>query len=378
MTVIILLFVITGFYVILIGSFAFKFDKVNEYIAPKKQFDVGFTIIIPFRNEGTNLPQLLDSINKLTYKKQLFEFIFVDDESTDKSVEMTQEFLSKTEISYSIITNKRRSNSPKKDAILTAIEKAQFDWIITTDADCILPEQWLSNFGAFTSEFNPKMIVGPVMYASETFSFLEHFQILDFLSLQGATIGGFGIKKPFLCNGANLAYEKKTFLELDGFRGNDSIASGDDIFLFEKFHNSFPDSVHFLQSKSSVVYTKTVKTWKGLIHQRMRWAAKSSSYNLQFGKLVGLTVLLMNLAVIISLIMMFISEDNSYYFLIIFMFKIGVDSTLIQKTSGFYRGKNKKIRDFAFGSLLYPFFSSFIVIKTLTSKFTWKGREFRK
>jgi hypothetical protein len=54
------------------------------------------------------------------------------------------------------------------------------------------------------------------------------------LSLQGATIGSFGIGKGFMCNGANLAYKKSLFQELNGFQGNDTIASGDDVFLLQK------------------------------------------------------------------------------------------------------------------------------------------------
>ena len=65
------------------------------------------------------------------------------------------------------------------------------------------------------------------------------------MSLQGSTVGGFGIGHPFLCNGANLAYKKHHFIQLNGFKGNDTIASGDDIFLFEKFIHAFPRQVHF-------------------------------------------------------------------------------------------------------------------------------------
>jgi hypothetical protein len=43
-----------------------------------------------------------------------------------------------------------------------------------------------------------------------------------------------------LCNGANLAYKKTVFTELNGFQGNENIASGDDIFLFEKFYKNIP------------------------------------------------------------------------------------------------------------------------------------------
>ena len=222
------------------------------------------------------------------------------------------------------------------------------------------------------------MIVGPVMYASYDFSFLEHFQILDILSLQGATIGGFGIKKPFLCNGANLAYEKNTFLELNGFDGNNTIASGDDIFLFEKFYKTYSHQVHFLKSTSAIVNTHPVNTWNELINQRMRWAAKSSSYKLWFGKWIGLIVLLANICLIFSLIMVFIDRENSTNLLACIVLKIGTDTLLIQRTSYFYRGKNKKIRDLEFSSLFYPFFSVFIVLKTLFGKYTWKGRKFRK
>lgn len=374
----IIFFIITGLYVALILYFIHGFNRVKEFKTHYEKFDVSFSIIIPFRNEAAHLPQLLESIRELTYFENKYEFIFVDDESTDDSVEIIHQYLSETSTLYSVITNERASGSPKKDAINAAIKKAQFEWIITTDADCILPKHWLYQFGEFSSIYDSKMLVGPVNYASHTFSFLEHFQILDFLSLQGATIGGFGIKKPFLCNGANLAYEKKTFLELDGFIGNDDIASGDDIFLFEKFYKAYPNTVHFLKSKQAIVTTSAVKTWKELINQRTRWAAKSSSYHLFFGKLVGLFVLLMNMSVIISFFSLFWNQVSFISFLFILIAKNAVDFTLITKTSFFYRGQKKKIRDYEFGSILYPFFSIYIVIKALTSKYSWKGRKFRR
>jgi cellulose synthase/poly-beta-1,6-N-acetylglucosamine synthase-like glycosyltransferase len=370
--------IITGLYVILIAFFIYGFDKIKSFETYHEQYTIRFSIIIPFRNEALNLPQLLDSITELSYFKNQYEIIFVNDDSSDNSVEIIQRHLSKTEISYAIINNQRKTNSPKKDAINIAIQKAQFEWILTTDADCVLPKNWLKQFGEFIHINNSKMVIGPVMYKSDNFSFLEHFQILDILSLQGATVGGFGIQKPFLCNGANLAYEKKTFIELNGFEGNTDIASGDDIFLFEKFQKVYPNQVNYLKSTSAIVMTHPVKTWKELIHQRMRWAAKSSSYNLWFGKFVGLIVLLTNLSLIISLFMMFAFRENSAYFLLSTLLKIGMDSILIHQTSLFYRGKNKKIKGYAFGSILYPFFSVYIILKVLTSKYNWKGRSFKK
>jgi glycosyltransferase involved in cell wall biosynthesis len=304
--------------------------------------------------------------------------LFVDDDSEDDSVESINIHLKDSQIQYRILKNLRSSNSPKKDAIKTAIHESKFEWILTTDADCILPIQWLSTYDRFIHEQHSEMLAGPVSYASVDYSFVEHFQISEFLSLQGATVGGFGIGKPFLCNGANLAYKKDTFLTLNGFEGNDQIASGDDVFLFEKFVETYPNKVHFLKSTSALVTTLPLKSWTEVIQQKTRWAAKSSSYNLWFTKLVGLIVVLMNLSMIVSLFLFLWDRKNFLTFLIVCLLKVGVDDHLITLTSHFYRGKEKKLRDVGFSSILYPFFSTYVAFRSVFVKYTWKGRKFKK
>ena len=188
---------ITIIYLILMLSFSYGIKKNKEFKEQKKPAIHSFSIIIPFRNEATNLQELLNSLLQLNYAKNKFECIFVDDDSTDTSSEIIHKYLSKTELSYSVISNQRTSTSPKKDAINTAIQFANFDWIITTDADCTLPNSWLQLFDEFLEINTSVMIVGPVMYSTNNSSFLENFQLLDFLSLQGATLGGKKKKKPF-------------------------------------------------------------------------------------------------------------------------------------------------------------------------------------
>ena len=54
-----------------------------------------------------------------------------------------------------------------------------------------------------------------------------------------------------MCNGANLAYEKKAFNEVSGFEGIDHIASGDDMLLMHKIRKKYPDRFNYLKSKES-------------------------------------------------------------------------------------------------------------------------------
>ena len=53
-----------------------------------------------------------------------------------------------------------------------------------------------------------------------------------------------------MCNGANLAYEKQLFYQVDGFTGIDTIASGDDMLLMNKVAEKYPQQLGFVKSAS--------------------------------------------------------------------------------------------------------------------------------
>ena len=50
-----------------------------------------------------------------------------------------------------------------------------------------------------------------------------------------ATSGASKMGKPFLSNGANFAYSRIDFRELNPFQNHERIASGDDVFLLHEF-----------------------------------------------------------------------------------------------------------------------------------------------
>ena len=324
---ILIIICITVAYLLLIGSFIFGFDRIKTFTLDDSEAKTTFSVIIPFKNEAENLSKLLQSISELNYPNNLFEIILVNDESDDGSMDIIQQvfdtkfsFENSTRTDIKVINNDRKTNSPKKDAINIAISQAKYEWIVTTDADCIVPKYWLDSFDAFIQKNDTNFIVAPVSY-HKIDTFLKRFQTLDFLSLIGATIGGFGINKQFLCNGANLAYSKGFFKELNGFEGNTNIASGDDIFLLEKAVRNNSKKVHYLKSEKVIVKTKPQPNYKNLLSQRIRWAAKTSSYNNLFGKLTGIIVLLMNASIICSLLFVLIGLLNAEFLGYIFIIK---------------------------------------------------------
>ncbi|WAC01332.1 glycosyltransferase [Lacinutrix neustonica] len=373
--------IISFCYVILILSLTYGFNKVKAFKPKDNQQKTTFTVVIPFRNEAENLEVLINSMTSLHYDKAKYEVILVDDASEDDSVAIITQLLSKEpfnklESSFSIVKNDRATNAPKKDAITSAVAIANHDWIVTTDADCILPKYWLATFDAYIQEHQPKMMVAPVTYHT-TDSFLKRFQLLDFLSLMGATIGGFGIHHPFLCNGANLAYRKSLFQEVNGFLGNSNIASGDDIFLLEKALKTDKKSVHYIKAHTATVLTKAQPNWKSLVSQRKRWAAKTSNYHSAFGKLTGVLVLLMNATVIVSCILALCTALHWFVFLVVFFLKLVSDFLLLYKTSVFFN-QTRYLRSFLAAAVIYPFFSVYIAFNSLFTSYNWKERRFKK
>jgi cellulose synthase/poly-beta-1,6-N-acetylglucosamine synthase-like glycosyltransferase len=364
--------IIIFIYIVAIGLLIYGFNKINYFdhfgLKPiLKEAVTKFTIIVPFRNETLNLPVLLESFTKLNYPSNLFEVILVDDESSDRFK------IEETEYKIQVIKNKRVSNSPKKDAITTAMQYVTTQWVITTDADCVVPKNWLLTLDNYIQRENVAMIAAAVTYQCAD-SFIDHFQQLDLASLQGATIGSFGIKKAFMCNGANFAYTNSLFKQLNGFSGNDKIASGDDVFLLQKAVERYPEQVHFLKSTDAIVTTKPLNDWKSLFYQRVRWASKTSSYQSTFGKGLGLLVFAGNLCLVMVSALWFFGLVPSPIVILIIASKFTLDTILIYKTNRFLT-KNK-IRHLILSSLFYPFFSTSVALYSMFGKYEWKGRTF--
>ena len=364
---IIVFYIIILVYSITIGVLVYGFSKIDRFEPAQVDPQTKFTIIVPFRDESKNLPVLLESFSKMNYPIELFEVILIDDDAIATFIAPNLSY------KISIIKNKRISNSPKKDAIVTAMAIANTDWIITTDADCVVNKNWLLTLDKYINAHDVSMIAGAVSYDCKP-SFLHQFQLLDFTSLQAVTIASFGLGKGFLCNGANFAYKKSFFQALEGFKGNDQIASGDDVFLLQKAMSIFPEKVHYLKSKDTIVITKPLDNWKSLFQQRVRWVSKTSSFQSYFGVCLGSVVFLTNMAWMAAIGELLLGVYPFRELIVFFFLKFVAEMILIHKTNHFLN--EGKLFYKVLGSLWYPFFTMAVVLYSFSGKYEWKGRIF--
>ncbi len=373
MMVLVLLVILV--YAVTIAQLIYGFGKVRTYTPTPQSPQTYFSIVIPFRNEAQNLPALLQSIANLDYPIGLFELIFIDDDSHDDSQRIVYNWrMDHGTYQCTLLENVRMTGSPKKDAIARAIHIVKHQWVVTTDADCTFASDWLRTLDGYIQQHCPQMLIGSVRYA-HTRSLLAQFQQLDLASLQGATIGSFGLGPGFMCNGANFAYTKDFFHELGGFAGNQHTATGDDVFLVQKAVATHPDRVHYLKSAGNIVTTAPLQNWQAVFEQHVRWASKTGHYQSLFGKDLAVIVFAGNLSVIVAVVMAGL-QGTWIVAAIAFAVKFTVDAVLL------YRANRFLTRDRMWGllpcSLIYPFFCVAVAVYSMAFGYSWKGRRFRR
>lgn len=236
------------------------------------------TVLVPARNEAGRIGPCLDAIYSGTYPKDLLEVLVVDDHSTDDTAAEVASRMGSTDFSLRLIRLAERPNAGagKKKAIETAVALARGPLIVTTDADCVPPPQWLSILVSFFESKNPAAIAGPVFLRPGP-GLLGHFQALDFAGLMGITGAGIHLGWQRMGNGAHLAYPKAVFEAVGGYAGTPERASGDDLFLLQKIVARWPGRILFLKNPAAAVQTDPQPDWPSFFQQRLRWGTKNAA-----------------------------------------------------------------------------------------------------
>jgi len=340
----------------------------------EKDIECAFSVIIPCRNEASNIGACLNAIAKQDFPIHLFEILVVDDHSEDNTKDQAHAFFrSNPKIKGRVIQLHDSLLGGKKEAITEGVMAAQFSLIVTTDADCIASSTWLKSLATCYQIHRPKMIVAPVSMSPSN-SIMNQFQELELLGLQLVAGGGIQLEEPVLCNGANLCYEKAAFIHVGGYLDNAEIASGDDLFILQKISKKYPGEVKYLKSMDALVQTRASHSPTALMQQRRRWVSKVIRIPDFATIAVALIVYLTHLSLVINLISwMLLPDFNGSFLIITFAAKAVIDFLFLHLATTFFR-RSYLMRLFVFAELLYLFYVSMIGVFGNMGRYNWKGR----
>ena len=327
------------------------------------------SILIPFRNEVRNLPQLFVSLLQLKYRP--FEVVFVDDHSEDAGKALLHRLIEgnrDSDIAFVVLENQGKG---KKEAIETAVHHARGGLLITTDADCNLPVNWIELYLQAFDAPKTQLAAGLVISQGAD-TFLSKFQQIEWASIWLMTQMGFGLGRPLMCSAANMAYRKAAFLNVGAYEGNKQHPSGDDEFLLKKISQRYGgnSTVYLLDN---LVWTQAEPSWGKLYSQRARWASKWRLHASFYHKVLSFLPVLLQLLFLSSLILLSQGWGGVMIFSWLWGLKLLLERRVLGKT---LKHLNLELysKDFFLTSLWHPFYVVMVGWKAIFGKIRWKGR----
>lgn len=331
------------------------------------------SIIIPARNEERNIRNVLNALLEQDYPQYNYEIIVVDDHSEDRTAEIIKQLSAENPFIRLVEMSKTRGKRYKKAAITEGIKVSKGEIIVTTDADCVMGNHWLSTVVAFFETTNAALVSGPVVFSNQK-SFFHKILQLEFAGLVGIGAAALELKYPNMCNGANLAYRKDVFDQVGGYAGNDNLPSGDDEFLMHKVFEKYPNRVFFLKDRDAIVETPPPATFDEFLNQRMRWVSKSTQYSDKKITLLLALAYLFNLSILVNGLQAFTNILYLYVFIIQVAAKVCIEYLFYGGILEFFNLESLK----KYIIPAQPFHIAYVLAIGILGnfgKYSWKGRK---
>jgi len=171
-----------------------------------------FSLIIPVYNRPDEADELLESLSQLEYKED-FEIVIIEDGSSIKCEDVVREYGEKLNISYYFKENSGPGNSRNY-----GMQKANGDYFIIFDSDCIIPKTYLTEVDKALKKNYVDCFGGPDK-ALDSFLDIQkaiNFAMTSFLTTGGIRGGSEKIDK-FQPRSFNMGLSRKAFEASNGF-----------------------------------------------------------------------------------------------------------------------------------------------------------------
>ncbi|MEE3234750.1 MAG: glycosyltransferase [Candidatus Latescibacterota bacterium] len=324
------------------------------------------SVVIAARNEEKLIEECLKSLRDQNYDGD-WEVIVVDDRSIDNTHEIVSNISSDWD-NLNVISapNPPKLFCPKKSALAAGIEKANGEILLFTDADCVVPPNWISSM---VSYFNEDVgFVGGYAATGKGTSFLQHILSVENIAIGALAAGSFAQGKPLSCTGRNLGYRKSVYKEVGGFAECGHLLGGDDVYMMRNIRRLTKWRMCF--NRESVVKSKPAPTTlSSVIHQKVRHAAKGGNYSGP-AYFLGISVYLYHWGILIGLLLWLFTGIVLSWWISFLGVRLIVDFLLLRKMKTIDTVNSLSVLPFL--EVLYIPYVCFFPIAGRLGLFRWK------
>ncbi len=227
------------------------------------------TIWIAARNEEENIINCLKSIEKLDYPVDYLQILIGNDQSTDKTALLIEDFI-KGKNHFQLIDIQKIINNQrgKANVLANLYEQSTGDYFLVCDADVTVNSNWVKGMIAnFESNSKVGHQVGVTSIKGD--SIWAKFQSIDWLHALTLLKIAAELRIPLTGLGNNSAITRKAYESTGGYAKIPFSITED----FALFHEVVKKDFEFENTINQNVFNQTLPmfTLKEFLHQRKRW-----------------------------------------------------------------------------------------------------------
>ena len=228
------------------------------------------SVVVAAKDEERNLPALLASLEAQSLRD--FDILLVDDRSRDGTAALMEAFRDRHGGRVTVLRNRDEPGSlnPKQAALDIAARRAGGEVLVFTDADCVVPPQWLKGLLGYFRDPRVGIVFGQIaLGAPRGGGFLARFQAFDQPLIHQWNSGTAGLGMPGSCFGNNLAVRRVVLEELGGFRGLGDTLTEDAALVAAAAKRGW--RVRVSTRRSTMIFTRPQGEWAEFLQQHLRW-----------------------------------------------------------------------------------------------------------
>lgn len=179
-----------------------------------KTFNPSVSILIPMHNEERNIKFKLENLYKIDYPKDKIQLIFINDASTDDTLEKLSTMIEHCGNSnIKILNNTERMG--KSAALNHALKYVTSDIVIVSDADCFWPSDILQLALPYLSDPSVGAITGRELLLNSSQSWVTKSEASYDNFVHTIRLGESKIHSTIIFQGGFAAYKKECLKEFD-------------------------------------------------------------------------------------------------------------------------------------------------------------------
>lgn len=249
--------------VVLIGILAIRQysddKKINRAVVDLSTLPP-VSIIVPGYNEEVTAIKTIQSLLKTAYN--IFEIIFVDDGSKDKTYELVNDAYGH----HPLVKVLTKPNGGKASALNFGISHAKYEFVVCIDADTQLKDDAIYHLMTYFTDDEIGAVAGTVKVGNEN-NMITRWQSIEYITAQNMDRRAFDlINSITVVPGAIGAFRKSAIDKAGGFT-YDTLAEDCDLTM-----RILKQGYVVKNCAEAIAYTEAPETLNGLLKQRFRWS----------------------------------------------------------------------------------------------------------